>query len=76
MRMLRLALTFLSVYAPEGLAGHPIQQIISGTFLSGRRGKGRRMVRRAELIQSGIALPTLDIVKSADSGWPGVKPIS
>src|SRR4029077_7959703 len=60
------ALTSPRVHAPKGLAGHPIQQIVSRTLLASRVNKCSGVVRSAELIEPGVAFPVLDALESSD----------
>src|ERR1700682_4819254 len=59
------ALGFFRINAPEGLAGHPVEQIVSGPLLTRRGGELPGIVGHSELIQAGISLSGLYVVKGS-----------
>src|SRR6266403_3524789 len=57
-------LCFFGVYPPNGLARHPIQEVIArSTCRTCRRGELCRVVGGAELIEPGISFSGFDVVK-------------
>src|SRR5580698_3382872 len=60
-------LTSSRVHAPEGLARHPVQEIVSLSWcITGRHCELRRVVNGAELIKSRVSLTALHVVEGAN----------